>query len=167
MGYTDAVKNHTPKNNDEQKLLVGDSVGLLKKFEKFTAKSGVEYYSLKAEVINAIVPQAGKESNIVVGDRITKIYTPSDPKSLQKLYDDLFTANITFDKSSDEAFEASVTEAVEKALIYFRCSLYPKNEQGTKNPMKDSQGNQVYGQNVNIKSHKLLNDENTTPQVPF
>lgn len=160
MGYTDTQKDYQPKNNDEQKLLVGDCVAHVKKFEKFEAKSGIGYISLKAEVINVIEAKAGKESNIVVGDRVTKIYTPSDPKSLQKLYDDLFTANIPFDKSSDEAFEASLVNAIDKP-IYFRCSLYPKKDKVTKAETGEK------GQNVNIKSYKLLTEENTTPQVAF
>lgn len=162
MGYTDQVKEYQAKDNDEQKLLTGDCVAVVKKWSKFhSEKKGMDYISMEAEVINVIEPKPGKENNIVPGDKIKKIYTPSDDKSLKKLMDDLFTANIQVDKSSDEVFEASLAEKAPNTLIYFRCWVNEETDKETKQPT----GRKF--QNVAIKTYKMLTPENSTPQLPF
>ncbi len=168
MSMVDLFKNRTPVENPEygaKKKLTGDAVAQVQSLEKIVSKkNGAEWIILKTEVINAIPDPKGRPTTVEPSDEITKVYNPTEEKSMNELGDDLFTAGIEFDKNvdSEEALIANMAEASKGKLIYFRTWAKDKDEeQLAKKPSP------TFFQNINIKSKNLITPENSIPQLPF
>ena len=167
MSMLEVFKNYKPVENPEfgqKKKLIGDAIAQVQSLEKITSKKGADWVVLKCEAIHPIPDPKGRETTVEAGDELTKVYNPADVESLQDLANDLFTAGIEFDKSSDteDGLLAAMSEAAKGKLVYFRTWAKDKNaEQLEKNP------NPPYFQNVNIKSVKLITPENSVPMLPF
>lgn len=152
MGLVDKMQGEA-RDNDSKPMASGEFVAIVKELKKINSKkTGQDYIILKTEIINVV---AVKDDNqAIVGDEISKLYTPDDEKSARAFKNDMFTAGIELDYSSDEAFEGSFGLAVDKP-IYWRCWVYTKAETGQKY------------QNQAIKSKSKITPENSKPQLAF
>jgi len=161
MGLFDAkLAEYKPQDNDAEKKCEGDAVAKVNRITKTVSKkNGMEYLILEAEVINPVPPKEGKESNIVAGDTIKNIYAEDGKKGkdMAAFLDDMFTAGIPMDMTSEDAFELSCTDAVNK-LIYFRCY---------KGKFKNDEGEEIIYYRNNVRTKNMITEELSTPQIPF
>lgn len=167
MGLLDSKNSgYVPKENQEfgnKKKLIGDAVCEVT-LESKVSKKGKEWYILKAEVINAIPDEKGRETTLEPSDSIDKLYDPQDDESMQEMNDDLFTAGITYEVGTDEASTfANAKAAVDGKLVYYRTWAKDKTkEQSEKYPNGPS-----YFQNIKILSVNKITPENSVRQVAF
>ena len=165
MGLLDVTNNYTPKENQEfgaKKKLIGDAVCEVKLEVIIAKKSGKKWYILRGEAINCIPDSKGRETTVLPGDEIVRMYDPDDNESLEELADDLFTAGISYAKggSEDEQF-ALIKESVDGKLVYFRTWAKDKPKD------KQEEGKPLYWQNIKVLSVNKLTPDNSTPQVAF
>lgn len=166
MSILEVLKNHKPVENAEfgqKKRLVGDAVCQVASLEKITSKKGASWIVLKTNVIHAIPDAKGRETTLMAGDEISKVYDPTDAEALQELDNDLFTAGIDYSKdvNTEEEILATMSGAAKDKLIYFRTWVKDKPE------AKRESGKPDYYQNMAIKSKNLITPENSVPQLPF
>jgi len=168
MGILEVLKNHKPIENPEfgqRKKLIGDAVAQVQSLTRIESKKNASpWIILRCEAINVIPDPKGRETTVLPGDEITKLYNANDPESLEDMDNDLFTAGIEFNRevSTEEELLFAMAEATKNKLIYFRTWARDKNEeQLEKNP------NPPYFQNIIVKSKNLVTAENSVPQLPF
>lgn len=155
MGIFDATSDYKPKENKEftKKEIIGECVAQLEESKVITSKKdGTDYYLVKCQAINVIDRKKAGDT-LEPGDEVSKIYNLNTEEGQQEFKDDMFTADIKVDTSTDEAFALSM-EAAKGSLLYFRCWAYEKKTGGRANPVK-------------ILSANKITDENSTPQVSF
>ena len=167
MSIVDAFKAHKAVENPEfgqKKKLVGDAVAQVQSLDKITSKKGAEWVILKTNVIHPIADPKGRETTVISGDEIVKMYDPNDSESVADLKNDLFTAGIDveFEAETEEEFYASLASVAKDKLIYFRTWAKDKTkEQMEKNP------NSSFFQNIVIKSKNMITPENSVAELPF
>ena len=167
MGLQNLATDYKPTENQEfsNKKLIGDAVCTVTLETLISKKNNKKWYKLTGEVINAIADTKGRETNLISGDEITKMYDPEDDSSLQKLMNDLFTAGINYEAGADEdSTFANMASAAKDKLVYYRTWVkelsadmkvkYPNNTTG-------------YFQNINILSSNKLTPENQQAQLPI
>jgi len=160
MGLLNTGQEHKPKNNDDRKEFIGDAVAKVNVIKKYVKENETEERVLvEYEAIRAIPDAKGRETTVVYGDRITKYYREGGGKksSLAAFYDDMFTAGIEINTKSEEELELSFSDAVNK-LAYLRCYV---------SEFVGDNGEDVRYQAVNVKSEKMLTDENMIPECPI
>ena len=166
MGLLDKInEGYKPKENSEfgqKKKLIGDAVCQVDLVSKL-AKSGKTWYILKGEAIHVIPDEKGRETTVEAGNEISKLYDPSDSENMDEMFDDLFTAGITFEKGdTEEATFANAKAATDGKLVYFRTWAKDKTkEQLAKKP------DPTYYQNIKVLSVNKITPENSVPQVAF
>lgn len=153
MSVLEVLQGYQPTDNDERKLYEGDTVAQISEIKTITTSAGKDWMFVVTNATHPVEPKAGKNNNIQPGEEISKLYDPDDADSIRKFANDMFTAGIEIDASSEEAFEASKEAAVGK-LIYLRCWTYDKKS-------GDGKGNSIA-----IKSKKLITPELAVPIVP-
>jgi len=103
------------------------------------------------------------------GDRGTNRYLrkryQNTPEGVHKLANDLFTAGITVDTSSKEAFDLSLTDTKDK-LMNVRAWVWTpdKTREGAIIPEEEREGRQQF---AIIKEFKQKKQQTTTGEVPF
>lgn len=168
MTMLDVFQNYQPVENPEfgaKKKLIGDAVAQVVSLIKITSKAGADWVVFKCEAIHPIADPKGRETTLVGGDELTKVYDPTDAEAMQELANDLFTAGIEFNKDvkNDDELIASMAEGAKGKLVYFRTWCKDKtDEQKAKNPQKPP-----FFQNVVIKSKNLITEDNSVPTLPF
>ena len=133
MGFASAAQGYKPKENQEfgpKKKLVGDAVCQLNLEEIVSKKNGSKWIVWRAVAIHPIEDAKGRETTLVSGDQIEKIYDPTDDEAIQELMDDLFTAGIEYDHSgSDEAIQESMISNAKDKLVYMRTWCRDKSKE--------------------------------------
>ena len=160
MGLLERGQNHKPVDNDAQKEFKGDAVVKINAIKKYTKEGeNIERLLVETSVIRAIPDKKGRETTIVFGDRLAKFYREDGGKksSFEAFFNDMFTAGIDIDISSEETMLLAFEDAKNK-LIYLRCWM---------SEFTGENGETVNYQNIAIKSKKFLTEENSTPEVPL
>ncbi len=158
MSYLDTLQNHNATDNDEKKKYTGDAVCEVVTAKIIAAKSdGTEYIVLEFSATHPIEPKGDKVCNIIYGDKLSKMYNTTDEKKMKAFANDMFTAGITIDSSSADAFAESLAASI-GTLVYFRC---------WEASFVTDDGEKVEFNKLLIKSSKCITEEMRTPKVPF
>lgn len=160
MGLFDVLKEHEPIDLSKKKILQGEGVMQVKSCGIVTSKKpeneGKEWLAFKAEVIHVVKE---KELNtLVAGNQFEVMIDLTNDKKIKKLQNNLFTAGLALDVSSQEALDASLL-ALENKLIYAYFS------KGKFTPEGETEEKEF--QNWMFKPLKMITPENSLPQVPF
>jgi hypothetical protein len=157
---TAVLSQHKPtENNDyENKQIIGEAVADIKQLGYIEAKKdGKKWILLKAEVTHP-VDRNKEDDNIMYGDVITKFYDPENEDKMQQFGNDMFTAGIELNVTSEDGFRDSMMEGVDKK-IYVRCWVGRWQDKVT--------GEDRSAQNIKILSKSKITDELAIPKVPF
>ena len=177
MSLVDVPKDYEPRVNPDryQKPLVGDAVAEIDSIDEVEVKKGQSAGQrktiLKATVINND-PSKGREgSTIEPGDEVLRWYSNDREKDMKKLLDDLFTAGIAVDRTSEETVKESF-DAAKGQKIYVRCWMADKMKLEEDPNTGESEWVKVPGaersvQKVAIKSKALIKPEYEVAQLPF
>lgn len=164
MGILEHLEGHKPVDNDAQKRLKGDCVAKIDAIKLTKVKeNGVltdeDRIIVECSAINVIKRNNKVDDNIIFGDKLTKFYKESGGKKtdIKAFENDMFTAGVAIDKSSQEAFELSLTDAV-GSLVYFSCWL---------STFQGNDGSDVEYNTMMIRSKKKLTPANSIPEVPL
>ena len=129
FGELKDFKPEVVKDDNEFKPLKGSYIAVVKKLthnkgQSQTTGSNYDFYSLNVQIVETIDGEKGENRYI------QKRYQNTNEK-LKALMNDLFTAGIEFDNSSREAFDLSLTNAIDKQIKIRAWTWSPtKNMQG-------------------------------------
>ena len=157
MGLLDVLKDHVEVDVSKKRILEGECVLQVESAGVREGKEGKRYVFLKANVIN-IVKQKDGASPLFYGNRFEIFFDETQEKKLKKLSDNLFTAGLPLDKSSEEAAVASLA-ALENKLIYAYLS------KGKFKP--EDKDEEIEFQTYKFFPAKKLTPENSMPQIPI
>jgi hypothetical protein len=149
------LKDYTPVENGSKKELSGDAVCQVAEVKQIVSKKGGEYIVFKANAINCLNDAQGRPTTISVGDEVVKFYDVAKPRDVQQFSNDMFTAGLELDKSSEQAFLVSLLNMTDK-LVYMRTWMQVDKVDPTKRY-----------QRLAIKSKSMLTPENSTPNLKF
>lgn len=114
-----------------------------------------DFYSVNCQVLETIDGDMGN------GRYLSKRYQNS-PEGLKKLMNDLFTGGIGYDQSSRDAFDISLSGAVDRTINVRAWSWTPdKNMDGTPIPEEDRISRQQVAITKEFKKDKKTTSENT------
>ena len=157
---TAVFQQHKPAVNSEfdRKELIGEAVVDIRQFGYIEGKtSGKKWIMLKGEVTHP-VDREKDDDTVMFGDEVAIFYDPEDEAKMQRLSNDMFTAGIEMNAQTQETFEESMLEAVEKKL-YVRAWIGKWKDKETGEDRKK--------QNFKILSKDKITPELATPKVPF
>lgn len=162
MGLLNTGQTHKPEANSDfsKKDFIGDAIAKINVIKKYSKENETEERALvEFEVTRAIPDAKGRETTVRYGDKITKYYRENGGKksNFSAFFNDMFTAGIDIDTSTEEAMELSFTDAVNK-LAYLRCWV---------SEFKGDDGEDVKFQNINIRSKDNITPELEIPDFPF
>lgn len=129
------ISNYKPEEvNDENefKPIAGAYECRIDRLEHVTGKNKVteepfDFYSLSAQIEEVVEGDKG------VGRYLKKTYQSND-EGIKKLLNDMFSSGIELDRSSKDAFDASLGSAKDK-MIKIRAGVWT--------PEKDNKGNEI------------------------
>lgn len=157
MGLKDVLQDYVPIDMEKKKILQGEGVIQVKSCGTIVSKKNEkEYLTFKAEVINVV--KSKEEYSLVAGNIFDLIMEVDDEKKVKKLQNNLFTAGLALDVSSDEALSSSL-QGLENKLIY---GLFGK---GKFTPEGETEVKEF--QTYRFCSPKRLTPENSIPNIPF
>lgn len=155
MSFLETLRGYQPvENGSTKKELIGDAVCSVEELSKFTSKKGDDWIVLRAQAIHLVNDKKGRNTTLKIGDEISKLYNPTKEDDMKRFANDMFTAGVPLDLSSEEAFQTSCAAATGK-LIYFRTWI-----------QEDPKDGKRY-QRIAVKSKNMVTPENSIPQMPF
>ena len=160
MGLVDALAGHEAVDLSKKKILIGEAVIQVGKVEKVESKKTdpvTEYLKFPATLINVSMPQK-EGSNVQAGNVFELFFAVDQDKKVKKLINNLFTAGITVDKTSEESIMAGL-QGLENKLIY--CYF----GKGKFTPEGESEEKEY--QTYRFLQEKKMKPEWMNPEVPF
>lgn len=143
MSATDFLKGFTPSINEDGSgfdILEGVYRTKVNYLRPEKNKDGVEdRYREELETVEVV------KGNGNPGRKFWKTYYKDNEKSMRELVNDMFTAGITLDTSSDAAFEASFEGAIGKSVYVRGWGWTPtKRQDGSLIPKEEQQARQSF-----------------------
>jgi len=167
MSVTDFLKGFTPEINEDGSgfdILEGVYATKVNYLRPEKNKDGAyDRYRAEYEVTEVI------KGNGNPGRKLWSTYYKDNEASIKKLVSDFFTAGITLDTSSDEAFEASFENAIGKKVYVRGWGWTPSKKMDGSAIAKEDQ---VAKQSFIVKSEKDIKGgskgaKKSTSNVPF